>query len=387
TAQHAMNRCLAGEEDPGEILGGMEETLLKLGETRVKSGLVNPRQILESYDGGLNAFLDPSKRVKGISTGFYKLDEMTGGMHAGDLFILAARPSMGKTALALNIAEQMAMRGEAVGIFSMEMSKQQLVQRMLASRAAIDSHRMRRNMLNRDEHRALMTACDELLDARLFIDDTPGLSLLQLRAKARRMQQKHGISAIVIDYLQLMTSGRKVESRQLEVSEISRGVKAMARELGVPVLCLSQLNRSPEMRAGHKPMMSDLRESGSIEQDADVVSMLHREDYYHKDDPEWEMNNPGKAGVAELILTKQRNGPTGVVYLTWVASSMRFKDHSPHRGEGYSASSHSGPAFPGAAYSRDIPQASGSAISAPFKERGRPRAIDLDEQVEGDLPI
>jgi replicative DNA helicase len=177
------------------------------------------------------------------------------------MIIIAARPSMGKTALALNMAEHMALQGKPVGIFSLEMGRQQLVQRMLAARSNIDSQRLRRNMLRADDYRALMEACNLMLDAPIYIDDTPGLSLLQLRAKARRMAQKHDIAAVFIDYLQLMSSGRRVESRQLEVSEISRGVKAMARELNVPVICLSQLNRAAEQREGHRPRMSDLRES------------------------------------------------------------------------------------------------------------------------------
>ena len=244
------------------------------------------------------------------------------------MLILAARPSMGKTAFALNIAEQMAVAGHGVGVFSLEMGKQQLVQRMLCARGRIDSQRMRRSMLREDDFKRLMSACADLQNAPIYIDDTPGLSLLQLRSKARRMKDRHDISAVVIDYLQLMSAGGRVESRQIEVSEISRGVKAMARELGVPVLCLSQLNRAAEQREGHRPRMSDLRESGSIEQDADVVMMLHREEYYHRGDTEWLAQNPDKQGVAEVIVAKQRNGPTGVVNLAWDAASTKFHDLS-----------------------------------------------------------
>ena len=208
------------------------------------------------------------------------------------------------------------------------MGKQQLVQRMLCARGRIDSQRMRRSTLREDDYKRLMAACGDLENAPIYIDDTPGLSLLQLRSKARRMKDKHDISAIVIDYLQLMSAGGRVESRQIEVSEISRGVKAMARELKVPVLCLSQLNRAAEQREGHRPRMSDLRESGSIEQDADVVMMLHREEYYHRGDPEWAEQNPDKTGVSEVIVAKQRNGPTGVVKLAWNSASTRFQDLS-----------------------------------------------------------
>ncbi len=283
------------------------------------------RQTMERIEANLG------QELTGIPTGFSELDSMTTGLQAGEMIIIAARPSMGKTALVLNMAENMAMRGYGVGIFSLEMGKQQLVQRLLCARSGIDSQRLRRNMLREAEFRALMAACDELQQAPIYIDDTPGLSLLQLRAKARRMAAKHKVRAILIDYLQLMSAGGRVESRQIEVSEISRGVKAMARELNMPVICLSQLNRAAESREGHRPRMSDLRESGSIEQDADVIMLLHREDYYHKDDPEWLENNPDKVGVAELIVTKQRNGPTGTVPLTWVAASTRFRDYSPAR--------------------------------------------------------
>ena len=278
------------------------------------------RQTMERIEANLG------NALTGIPTGFRELDEITTGLQAGEMVIIAARPSMGKTALVLNMAENMAMGGHAVGIFSLEMGKQQLVQRLLCARSGIDSQRLRRNMLKDLEYRALMAACDELQQAPIFIDDTPALSMLQLRAKARRMAAKHKVKAILIDYLQLMTAGGRVESRQIEVSEISRGVKAMARELQVPVICLSQLNRAAESREGHRPRMSDLRESGSIEQDADVVMLLHREDYYYKDDPDWAENNPDSIGVAELILTKQRNGPTGTIKLSWIAQSTRFRD-------------------------------------------------------------
>lgn len=264
--------------------------------------------------------------LTGISCGFGDLDSMLGGMQAGEMLVLAARPSMGKTALALNIAEYMATSGQAVGIFSLEMGAQQLVQRLLCSRAGISGERMRSNALRKDEYTALFAACGELDEAPLYIDDSPSLTLLQLRAKARRMHQQHGIQAIIIDYLQLMTTGGRVESRQQEVSEISRGVKALARELHVPVLCLSQLNRAATQRENHEPRLSDLRESGAIEQDADVVLLLHREAYYHTDE-EWAEENPDMLHMADIIIAKQRNGPTGRVRLTWESSSTRFRNY------------------------------------------------------------
>jgi replicative DNA helicase len=275
---------------------------------------------------------------------------------------------MGKTALALNIAENMAVRGHAVGIFSLEMSKQQLVQRLLCSRSGIDSQRLRRNMLNKNDFRALMAACDELQQAPIYIDDTAGLTLLQLRAKARRLAARPGIKAIIIDYLQLMSVGGRVESRQIEVSEISRGVKAMARELKVPVVCLSQLNRAAESREGHRPRMSDLRESGSIEQDADVVMLLHREDYYHKDDPDWVAENPDLIGVSELILSKQRNGPTGTVKLSWISQSTRFRDYSSATPPGGYGGGYSAPAL--SASSTFEPKIPPTTPSMPLAESG-----------------
>jgi replicative DNA helicase len=277
--------------------------------------------------------------ITGVASGFDDLDQMTHGLQRGEMLIIAARPSMGKTALALNIAENMALGTKTgqrvpVGIFSMEMSRLQLVQRLLSARSGVDSQRIRRGMLTAQDHHKLHIACDNFLDARIFIDDTPGLSLLQLRAKARRMVAKHAAQVFIVDYLQLMSASHRTESRQVEISEISRGIKAMARELNVPVVCLSQLNRAAEQREGHRPRMSDLRESGSIEQDADVVMMLHREEYYHQSDPEWADHHPDKVGVAELIIAKQRNGPTGTVKLTWRSDITRFVDFSAQAAPG-----------------------------------------------------
>jgi replicative DNA helicase len=319
-------------EDARTILEQAEQHIFRIAQATEQTQVESLHDLIRQTMQMLEA--NEGKQLTGIGTGFAELDQMTSGLQKGEMIIIAARPSMGKTALALNMAEHMALRGNGVGVFSLEMGRQQLVQRMLAARSAIDSQRLRRNMLRPDDYRALMAACDELLEAPIYIDDTPGLTLLQLRAKARRMSQKHDIKAVIIDYLQLMSSGRRSESRQLEVSEISRGVKAMARELNVPVICLSQLNRAAEQREGHRPRMSDLRESGSIEQDADVVAMLHREEYYHQSNPHWAEENPDKVGVAELIVAKQRNGPTGAVTLSWIERSMRFRDHSPSRPPG-----------------------------------------------------
>ena len=272
-------------------------------------------------------FVETDGPTSGILTGFHDYDEMTGGLQNGELTILAARPAMGKTALALNIAEQIASgivnRGEPcpVGVFSLEMGKGQLAQRLVSARAGVDVQRLRRNMINREELPRVRDACLELSRLPMLIDDVAAITLLQIRAKARRMKAKHNIKAIFVDYLQLISVGHRVESRQIEVSEISRGLKALARELDVPVVCLSQLNRGPENREGHWPRLSDLRESGSIEQDADVVLLLHREDYYHKEDSDYQPTN-----IAELNIAKQRNGPTGVVKLQWESRTTRFNN-------------------------------------------------------------
>lgn len=257
----------------------------------------------------------------GLETGFYELDEMTNGLQPGELIIVAARPSMGKTAWCMNIAEHVgvATRQPCV-FFSMEMSRKQLGTRMMCARAGVDSHKLRRNTLTQEDFAQLALTVGEISESPLLIDDTPGLSLMQLRAKCRRLAARHDIQAVFIDYLQLM-SAAKAESRQVAVSDLSRGLKQLARELNVPMVVLAQLNRQVENRSDNRPRMSDLRESGSIEQDADVVMLLHREDYYHQNEP-----NYPRTDEAEVIVAKQRNGPTGVVKLLWDARCTRFKN-------------------------------------------------------------
>jgi replicative DNA helicase len=328
-SQNMMNRCLMGEEHPDEILAGAEETLLKLGEARVKTGLLDAHSILESYDGGINAFLDPSKRLKGISTGFAKLDEMTGGMHGGDLFILAARPSMGKTALALNIAQHVSLRlKQTAAVFSLEMSKESLLTRMLCAAARVDSQRFRAGYLTQEERRKLNGALHELVESPLYIDDTAGIHLMDMHAKLRRLQAERGkIGLVIVDYLQLMTGRGRFENRNQEVSALSRGMKLLAKELNVPMLVLSQLSRAVETRQGdHRPQLSDLRESGSIEQDADLVGFIFREEVYHRD-------REDLRGLAELIVAKQRNGPVGTVNLVFLHSQTKFENRAEDTGE------------------------------------------------------
>jgi replicative DNA helicase len=321
-AQHMMNRALAGEEEPDEILAGAEETLLKLGEARMKSGLLNAGQILEDYEGGVSAFLDPGKRIKGIGTGFAKFDELTGGLHRGDLVIVAGRPSMGKTALALNIAQHVALKNkQTVAIFSLEMSKESLLTRMLCSAARVDSQKFRAGYLNPEERRRLNQALHELVQAPLYIDDTPGAHLMDMHAKLRRLEtERHHLGLVIVDYLQLMTGIGRFENRNQEVSALSRGMKMLAKELGAPVMVLSQLSRAVENRQGdHRPQLSDLRESGSIEQDADVVGFIFRPEVYKRDDE-------SLRGRAELIVGKQRNGPVGIVNLNFLSDYTKFEN-------------------------------------------------------------
>ncbi|HEV3200429.1 MAG TPA: replicative DNA helicase [Bryobacteraceae bacterium] len=332
-SQHMINRCLLDSEEPDQILAGAEETLLKLGEAQVKSGLLNPDQILRDYEGGINAFLDPSKRIKGISTGFTKLDEMTGGLHGGDLFIVAARPSMGKTALALNIAQHVTLKlKKTVAVFSLEMSKESLLTRMVCSGARVDSQKFRAGYLNQAERQKLHHALNELVESPLYIDDSAGIHLMEIHAKLRRLQselQPRGehLGLVIVDYLQLMSGHGRFENRNQEVSALSRGMKLLAKELNVPMMVLSQLSRAVETRQGdHRPQLSDLRESGSIEQDADVVGFIFREEVYNRD-------REDLRGLAELIVAKQRNGPVGTVNLVFLHAQTKFENRAEDTGE------------------------------------------------------
>jgi replicative DNA helicase len=263
--------------------------------------------------------------VTGVPTGYYELDDWTCGLQAGEMIIVAGRPSMGKTSLALNIAEHLGLVEKIpVAVFSLEMGRQQLAERFLCSISSIDSQKVRKGMLSTEHYERLRDVCGELTEAPIYIDDTSSLTPLELRAKARRLKSQHGIRCIIVDYLQLMHLGGRVESRQQEITTISRYLKALARELNIPVVVLSQLNRAPESRETHRPRMSDLRESGSIEQDADVVMLLHREDYYRRGEKkDYEPDNR-----ADLIIAKQRNGPTANVELVFREKFTRFENAS-----------------------------------------------------------
>lgn len=265
-------------------------------------------------------------KVIGIPTGFIDLDQKTSGLHPSDFILVAARPSMGKTSFVLNIAQYAALRANVpTAIFSLEMSKDQLVQRMLSSESNVELQKIRTGELTEEEWIKLVEAAGPLSQAPIYIDDTPGISVMEMRSKARRLKMEKGLGLIVIDYLQLMSGRGRAENRQQEISEISRSLKALARELSVPVITLSQLSRAPEARTDHRPMLSDLRESGAIEQDADVVMFLYRDEYYNPDTE--------KKNIAELIIAKQRNGPTGTVELVWLGQFTKFVNYERTRQE------------------------------------------------------
>jgi replicative DNA helicase len=317
--------------DSAHDISGDTDEKLDHAEQRI-FGITNKKitgQAAELKDLVTKAYETIEKRtghhVTGLATGFYELDEMTCGLQNGEMIIIAGRPSMGKTALALNIAEHIGIiENEPVAIFSLEMGQQQLAERFLCCNSKIESQLVRKGMLSTEHYQKLVKACGVLSEAPVYIDDTAGITPLELRAKARRLKARYDIKCIMLDYLQLMSLGTgRIESRQQEITTISRYLKALARELDIPVVVLSQLNRSPEGREGHKPRMSDLRESGSIEQDADVVMLLHRDDYYHRGESDYNETN-----TAEVIIAKQRNGPTGNVQLAFLEKYTRFENLS-----------------------------------------------------------
>ncbi len=325
--------AIARAADQGEsALGVLDETeakLLEVGDKGLTQGFQSLDQIVRNSFGTIDNLYKQGREITGLATDFIDFDRMTSGLQKGELIIIASRPSMGKTALAINIAQNAALlHGAKVAIFSLEMSKSSLLRRMLASQAGVDQQRLQKGFLGREDHDKLQTALGQLVESHIFIDDSAGISLAEMRAKARRLRQNAGgLDLVVVDYLQLMTAslpsgGKKgYENRTQEVSAISRGLKAMSKELDFPVVALSQLSRASERRGDDKrPMLSDLRESGSIEQDADVVAFIHRESYYNRDE---EMSESDKA-KSEIILAKQRNGPTGMIPLYFNSRYTRF---------------------------------------------------------------
>jgi replicative DNA helicase len=309
-----------------DVLNQVTSRLTEISEHAVTGGFSDIAAIVKDSFGSIDALYEQGREVTGLATHYIEFDRMTSGLQESELIIIAARPSMGKTAWAINIAENAAVRGgKVVAVFSLEMSKASLLRRMLASQALVNSKAIQTGMLMREDRAKLITGLEKLMESKIFIDDTPGITLAEMRAKARRLKQQQGkLDLIVIDYLQLMTgsssNAKGFENRTQEVSAISRGLKALAKEMRVPVVALSQLSRASEQRGGDKkPLLSDLRESGSIEQDADVVCFIHREEYYDRE-------NEDLKGKAEIIIAKQRNGPTGVVPLAYLADFTRFEN-------------------------------------------------------------
>ena len=291
--------------------------MFQLLQKRDSGEFVPIRQVVMNAMDRIEAASKNKGSVTGIPTGFTDLDYRTAGMQPSDLVLIAARPSMGKTAFALNIAQYVAFKKNfPVAVFSLEMSKEQLVNRMFSLESSVDAQKLRTGQLNDQDWERLIESAGVIGKSQLMIDDTPGISISELRSKCRRLKLEHGLSMIIIDYLQLMSGSGRSDSRQQEISDISRGLKSIARELNVPVLALSQLSRAVEQRPDHRPMLSDLRESGAIEQDADVVMFIYRDDYYNHD--------TDRRGISEIIIAKQRNGPIGTVELAWLPEYTKF---------------------------------------------------------------
>ena len=319
-------------EEAITVLSDVEARLGDIADQAITRSFSNIADIVASSFGSIDKLYEQGREITGLATHYTDFDRMTSGLQASELIIIAARPSMGKTAWAINIAQNAAVKdGKVVAVFSLEMSKESLLRRMLASEALVNSRKIQTGFLPREDKGKLLAALERLMESKMFIDDTPGITLAEMRAKARRLKQQEGsLDLIVIDYLQLMTGSvgnnqKKFENRTQEVSAVSRGLKALAKEMRVPVVALSQLSRSSEQRGGDKkPLLSDLRESGSIEQDADVVAFIHRDSYYNKDENGDE--DPESKGKAEIIIAKQRNGPTGSVHLAYLADYTRFEN-------------------------------------------------------------
>lgn len=320
-ATRIIQNSYEASTEAAAILDDAEQAILRISQYRNQSGFMAIKDLISAAYDRIEFLYQNKGGVTGIPTGFKDLDRLTAGLQPSDLIVVAARPSMGKTSFALNVALHVALEAKIpVAIFSLEMSREQLIQRMLSSEAGIDGQRLRTGFLDEEDWLLLTTAMARLSEAPIFIDDTPSITVMDIRAKARRLVQERGQALILLDYLQLVNSRRAFESRQQEITEISRGLKALARELQVPVVALSQLSRAVEQRQDKRPVLSDLRESGAIEQDADVVAFIYRDEYYNPDTE--------KKGIAEIIIGKQRNGPTGLVQLAFLKDSMRFRDLS-----------------------------------------------------------
>ena len=318
-ANKILSNAYEAEQDADLILDEAESAIFSVADDRLKAGFVPMRDLVKESFPKIEQLFEQKRLVTGTPTGYVDLDGMTRGLQPGDLIIIAARPSMGKTSLVLNISQHVAMQpAMTVGFFSLEMSKEALFIRLLTSEAQIDSHRLMSGAIGQKDYGRISHALESLSAMQLFIDDTAAIGVMEMRAKARRLQAEHGLSLLVVDYIQLMSGRGRFENRTLELAAISRSLKGLAKELHVPIVVLSQLSRAPEARSDHRPQLSDLRESGALEQDADLVVLIYRDDVYNKD-PGSEMS-----GIAELIVAKQRNGPTGTVKLAFLREQTRF---------------------------------------------------------------
>ncbi len=334
-SSNVISRALEASEDTELLIDDAQKQIFEIASEKTQSGFFGVKEIVKSSFGTIDVLFDRGQRVTGVETGFTDLDSKTSGLQPGELIVIAARPSMGKTALAMNIAAHAATHGKVVGMFSLEMSKESLLIRLLCSEARVDSHKLRTGFSSREDWGKMSNALGRLAEAPLFIEDTPSLSVLQMRAKARQLKSERGLDLLVIDYLQLATGHGRFENRTQEVSYISRGLKAIAKELHIPVVALSQLSRAPEQHGGGEPQLHHLRESGSIEQDADVVIFIHREKRQASEEEEFD---PGAGFEAKLIIGKQRNGPTGNVNVVFQRRFVRFENgplEAEPEGQGY----------------------------------------------------
>jgi replicative DNA helicase len=321
-AQTILLDAYEADQDAAEILDRAEHSIFQIAEGRIRTGFMSMYDIAQQSVEAIQKAHEEKKLITGVPTGFGDLDALTSGLQRGDLIIVAARPSMGKTSLALNMAQHVGTKTDmTVGVFSLEMSREQLFLRMLSSEAGIDGHALRTGFLRSDDWGRLTEALGRLGQARVFIDDSPGLGVLEMRAKSRRLAAEHGLHLLIVDYIQLMQGRGRFDNRTQELGAISRALKGLAKELNIPVVVLSQLSRAPESRSDHRPQLSDLRESGALEQDADVVLLIFREDRYSQE--------PENEGIAEIIVAKQRNGPTDTIKLAFIKERTRFENYDP----------------------------------------------------------
>ncbi len=326
SANRIIQTCFDGAEDTDAVLEQAERAIFEISEKSVRTGFEPVSEIVKQSFKTVDELAEKRELVTGVPTGFLEFDEMTSGLQRSDLVLVAARPAMGKTSFCMNIAQHVGLSGpHTVGIFSLEMSKEQLVMRLLCGEARVDLHKLRSGFLSEKDWARLIQAVSNLTEARIFIDDSPSLSVPEMRAKSRRLKLEHGLDLLIVDYLQLMQGRSRFENRTQEIASISRALKGLAKELNLPVVALSQLSRAPEARGDHRPQLADLRESGALEQDADVVVFIYREEEYD--------STTENKGVAELIIGKQRNGPTGTVKLAFIKEYTRFENLEWQHGE------------------------------------------------------